>query len=161
MREVNKISDLTTIEQRVIYAMYIRENIYSKDFKEGRIERYLLKFIHSKDWYKSSPLVMEFRYCWKLINFLEEHNHPYDTEEINNKIKAPFGMNIYRIISKLVEIGLIKETNYNINKTNGSSKIIYKLAANYIKKINNMIDNKIILVDKIEVIEEKYISKNV
>ena len=81
---------------------------------------------------------------------------------------------ITKIYGKVIKIELeyknlksleyhLKKEKINIVDIKYSEKIdlSIEVTKEEIKKINNMIDNKIILVDKIEVIEEKYISKNV
>lgn len=63
---------------------------------------------------------------------------------------------------KSVEYYLKKEKINIVDKKYGEKiDLSIEVTKEEIEKINNMIDNKIILVDKIEVIEEKYISKNV
>ena len=81
---------------------------------------------------------------------------------------------ITKIYGKVIKIELeyknlksleyyLKKEKINIVDIKYSEKIdlSIEVTKEEIKKINNIIDNKIILVDKIEVIEEKYISKNV
>ena len=72
---------------------------------------------------------------------------------------------ITKIYGKVIKIELeyknLKSLEYHLKKEKINIVDIKYSAKEEIKKINNMIDNKIILVDKIEVIEEKYISKNV